>query len=242
MTNFAELKARRDAERSVKAAAKPKTEQKSATAAEIRSRHATMGRKYTTEEIRTLRKAMKLDLNQQQLQRLEEEQKRLDDLTEGDAQQEQRSDVPMFGKAPTPMPIPVPQGRDRDCYLAEQREADLDRRVALEELTAGLDLDPASARIFRLLLAHSQVRGKNQGEPGWRYVDLAAIGADPWAILGVDRPDEPVAGWNLITTKKPQPTAVERLEANRILAQGVERLRDLGLVRDAGLFVEVAIG
>jgi hypothetical protein len=239
MTNYAEMKEAKRKAAEVKSKAKAKPPLPPTSAAEIRSRHVKLGRKYTTAEIVALRKAMKLDLTVAQLQREEEEQKRLADL---EPSPEIRNDVLPLTNAPAPQPLFVPAGRDKDAYLAEQREADLDRRVDLVELTAGLDVDPATARIFRLLLAYSQVRGKNQGEPGWRYTDLAAIGADPWAILGVDRPEEPVAGWNLITAKKPQPTAIERLEANRILAEGVERLRDLGLVRACGLFMEVAIG
>jgi hypothetical protein len=241
MTNFAEVKAKRDAERLAKAA-KPKAS-RVMTAAEIRSRHAKWGKRLTDAEVKTVTSEFRARLSKTtyDIMREEEIAKREADFVEGEAQAQQ-SDVPLFTNAPTPQQIPVPQGRDKDAFLAEQREADLDRRVDLEELTAGLNLDPPTARIFRLLLAHSQVRGKNQGQPGWRYVDLAAIGADSWAVLGIDRPEEPVAGWNLITAKKPQPSAVERLEANKVLAEGVERLRDLGLVRNAGLFVEVAIG
>jgi hypothetical protein len=238
--NYEQMKQRkqRETEERRRAQAKAKTRSRPTSAKEIRSRHARMGKRLTTAEVKTLRAAMKLDLNQQQLLRAAEEEKRIADFAEGEAQRAE-SDI-LLTTAPLAPPIPVPPGRDCDAYLAEERENDIDRRVALEKLTAGLDLDRVTARIFRLLLAHSQVRGKNQGQPGWRYTDLAAIGADPCAILGIGRPEVPATAENLTTAQKPQPTAVERLEANSILGQGVERLRDLGLVRNVGLFVEVA--
>jgi hypothetical protein len=237
--NYAEMKERKRKEAEARNKLRPKAPPRIVSAAEIRSRHAKMGRKYSVEEIKTLRKAMKLDLNQQELQRAEERARYEAHFAEAPA----LSDGPLpFANAPTPQPLVVPAGRDRDAYLAEERENDIARRVALEELTAGLGLDPATDRILRLLLAHSQIRGKNQGEPGWRIVDLAAVGADPFAILGLESPPAPAAGHNLTTAQKPQPSAIQPLEANRILAEGVERLRDLGVVRNAGLFVEVAIG
>jgi hypothetical protein len=196
MTNFAELKARQDAERLAEAAAKAKAAPKQtiSDAKLIRSRHVGLRRKLTVAEAKTVTAAFKQRLNKTayDIMREEEQAKREADL-EGGERQAQRSDAPLLASAVPASPIPVPPGRDRDSYLAEEREADIGRRVSLEALTAGLDLDPVTARILRLLLAHSQPRGKNQGEPGWRTIDLAAIGADPFLILGLDPPPAPVA-------------------------------------------------
>jgi hypothetical protein len=242
MGNFAELREKKKKELEARAAAKAKARPlRASSAKEIHSRFAKMGKRLSVAEIQTLRASMKLDLNQAQLQREEEKAKRLADEAEGDAQEAMRSDVLMLTNAPVAPPIPVPPGRDKDSYLAEQRDQEIVDRAQSPNVGANLDLPEELIRIYRLLMAHSQPRTKGHGEFGWRYVDLAAVGSNVWLVLNIEPPQEPVSGFNLTDRRAPQPTAIQRLEANRILAQGIEQLRDVGLVRSAGLFTEISL-
>jgi hypothetical protein len=243
MTNFQQLREQKQKEAQERAAAKAKLKpQQSAavSAAEIRARHK-KGKRYTIAEIQTLRKAMKLDLSAQELEREQERAKRLADEAEGDLQEALKSDVPMLANAPTAPPIPVPPGEDRDHFLSKQRDQQIAERVDSPTVGANLDLPEELIRIYRLLMAYSQPRMKGQGEFGWRYVDIGAVGANPWLVLGIDQPQEPVAGFNLTDRRAPMPSALQRLEANRILAQGIEQLRDAGLMRSCGLFTEISL-
>lgn len=100
---------------------------------------------------------------------------------------------------------------------------------------------PDRARIYRLLIAHSQPRGPGQGEPGWRYVDLGAVGADVWLVLGLDRPSPPLRGSWSLTNPEPMPSAEQGVEASRLLSGQVELMRQLGVIRSCGMFTEVSL-
>jgi hypothetical protein len=243
MTNFAELKARQDAERLAKAAAKAKAKPKQtiSDAKLIRSRHVGMRRKLTVADAQTITAALKQRLakTRDDVMREEEEAKRQADVEGGEAQA-QRSDAPLLASTP-PASLMVPPGEDKDAFLSRQRDQEIIDRAMSAKVGAHLDLPEETVRIYRLLMAYSQPRAKGQGEFGWRYVDLGAVGSDVWLVLGIARPEPPLwGGWTVINPE-PQPTAAQRLQANQILSRAIEQLREAGLVRDIGLFIEISL-
>jgi hypothetical protein len=246
MTNFAELKARREQEAKAKREAKAKAAPKRNminNAGLIRSRHALMKRKLTDAEAKTVTAAFKQRRNTTayDLVREEEIAKREADVAGGEALQAQADtrNTPLALAGAPAMPIQAPPGEDKDHWLAKEREADIERRLSLEDIGLGLPEDVA--RTYRLLVALSQPRKLGQGELGWRFTSLSEAGANPRRVLGLEEPMEPLGGYNLTNRQASQPTIEQRLEASRLLERHVAELEACGLLRRAGAFFEVSL-
>lgn len=225
MVNFAELKARRDAELQAKAAAKEPASRILSDGSLRRSRHAFAAPRRSPEEVRELRRRMRLDATVGDLQRLED-QARTEANTADPADAAKNDVLPLSGLPPPP--ILVPPGRDRDLWAEEQRQAELQARIETPSVGLGDDLPPAVERTYRLLLAFGR---RQPATPGWWRVSIAEVGADVLRVLGEEPDEPPWYGWNLTTRQQRLATPEERLAASHLLAQHLTELESQGLWR-----------
>jgi hypothetical protein len=232
MTNFQELRERKQKAAEERAKARAKAEpQRTANAKEIRSRHKTMRRQYTTEEIKVLRKAMKLDLTRDQLLREEERAKHEASFAEPETV-DPRAPLALAG-----MPVqapPLPAGCDRDAHYAREREERL--REAPDVSAVASWVPEPQRRTYAALIEHSERWVKSFVTPapsGWRRISVNEL--TPYDILeDLARPVPPwPMGW---TAQNPEPSPA----LEDVVRAARKRDADLEILRNIGLYREIA--
>lgn len=150
-----------------------------------------------------------------------------------------RSILPSLQGGPPP-PLPIPPGIDRDHWLSQQRETEIPERINTLVIAEEFDLSPEAGWVYALLIAHSQPRRPgHSGEQGWRTCDVSQIGADPFLVLDVPRPEPPRGRTWVMTDPDMAPSAELRLAASKFLEAQLATLQAHGLVRTVGTFTEV---
>jgi hypothetical protein len=136
----------------------------------------------------------------------------------------------------------TPPGQDPD-HFAHQRLEQLQREppnpayVAIFAEELGLELEDAYCAVhFRKIALAQPTPRQYRGPPGFRRLVLSSL--DPFGVLGVSQPAPEVVTHGPVryVMSPPEPTAQQRLEANRRIQHAVQALiaKDLMRADDRG--------